>query len=273
MMMSYLIAGAAALFLQSTAPGWDAFRDGDYETAVKLGVEAGTADGYALACRSKTVLGGYMASGAAAIDHLHDALKLCETSITLDGTHLIGRMTYAMVAGFEGKRLFSPGYASQARRHMEYLASIYPDNPMAVAAVGGWHSEVHAAGFLARTALGGSKSKARAYYARALALGTVDMALQVEYVKFLTREGKDRWGEAAAVLDDVIDRDAETHFEGILQGLAAKIRTALETGSKRAVRAAVKSAGAFQAIEDQKRARPAYKLQVDAPDTDDYGIR
>ncbi len=253
---------------QENAAGWADFRDGRYEDAIAKALAEGSADAYALACRSHIVLGGFYSQGDTAVMHLHKAIEYCGKSVSLDDRNLVGRMTYAMAAGFEGKRLFSPRYPAQSRKHLEYLAYLYPENPLAVAAIGGWHSEVYAAGFFARVALGGSRKKAREYFARALELGETNIPLHLEYVKFLTRDGKDAYPEAIAEIDRLLAREPEVAFDALLQEKARELKAALETGSKRTVRDTIKAIAAFNGIEDWKSA-DAYDLELEAPDTDD----
>ena len=257
--LSLSFTGAAVS--QELAPGWQAFVASDFETALTQSKAAGTADGYALACRSATVIGGYFRTGDEAVDYLHQAIRYCEKALELEPDHLIAKMTYAMDIGFEGKRVTSPGYANISRRTFEALPQEHPESPMALAAVAGWHSEVHAAGFFARLALQPSLKKAREGFEKAFELGTVDLPLRIEYAKFLARGSKKDRTEAIGVLDDVLAEMPHHGFEEILQKTAADLKKAIETGKKSAIRKTIELTSAFHGIEkwdDRDRLDLAY---------------
>ena len=245
-----MLFSTPALMAQENAPGWSAFLTSNFRGALTEATEAGTADGYALACRAATVLGGYFSTGDEAVAYLHKAIENCEKALEQDPDHLIGKMTYAMTVGFEGKRINSPSYASRSRKIFEELVSTYPENPLARAGLAGWHSEVHAAGFFIRTALGGSRKKAKTGFEEALALGTLDLPLRLEYAKFLAR-GKKSDREAAFKLLTAIEQATPANgFERILIGVATKIKVAVASGKKSRITKAIKETGAFFGIED-----------------------
>ena len=251
-----LLAANLALFpsadakAQENAPGWEAFVNSDFETALEQSKDGGTADSYALACRSATVVGGYFREGDEAVDYLHQAIRYCEKALELEPTHLIGKMTYAMTVGFEGKRLTSPSYASVSKRAFEALPKEHPGSPMARAAIAGWHSEVHAAGFLARLALGPSLKEARNGFMEAFELGEVELPLRIEYAKFLARGKDEDRKRAIKVLEDVIASKPAHGFERLLQSVAEKLIAAIESGKKRVIKKTIEETSAFYGIED-----------------------
>lgn len=244
-----LLGIKSPLVAQETAPGWQDFVEGHFESALEKSRSAKTADGFALACRSAIIIGGYLKTGQDAVDYLHRAIRLCEKSIMLDKNHLIGTMTYAMAIGFEGKRLKSPSYARISKNIFEHLMKTYPQNALARAAIGGWHSEVYSAGFLARLALGASRKKAETAFKNALELGELDMTLSLEYAKFLARGSKASRKKALSVLNQLISNTPEIAFEKLIQNAAIIIRKAIISGEKLEIRNSIKQTNAFPDIE------------------------
>lgn len=205
-----------------------------------------------LACRAHMIMGGYYTSGDTAVDHLHKALETCTRVIAQNHYHLIGRMTYALAVGFEAKRLSKPGFARISRQHLEWLSETYPDNSLTQAALGGWHSEVSAAGLLARLALGASAKKAAQYFDAANSLGEMDIAMQLEYVKSIARRGKSSYQTALAEAESLTKRAPVTALDPVLLDHARTLKDALATGRKKTVRAALDAVAAFRGIESWK---------------------
>jgi len=227
-------------------PGWDAFVRGDFSEARTIGRSAGTAESLAHACRAGLVQGGFIETGIKAVKSLHGAIRDCDKALQLDPTHFFAKMSLAIALSFEGKRLKRPAYPKMARLLLLELTQKHPRNPLGYGALGAWHSEVSAAGFMARLALGARRKIAENNYQKALAFGTIDFALRFEHVKFLARgkkiERKIALREAKALVEETVD----TALDRLLQQRCKVLYEALQSGNKRRIKTALKASGAFQ---------------------------
>jgi len=248
-----ILTGSALkpLSAQENASGWPDYQAGDFKSAMEKSASDNTADGYALACRSAIVLGGFQRKGPEAVELLHQGISYCEQALKIEPTHLIGKMSYAMGVAYEGKRKTSISLAKTALRLLEETRDMYPAFPEAHAAVAGWHSEVRAAGFLARVALSPSKKAAKSGFAKAAELGMKELPLMLEYLKYLARQKK-RWPEALALITVIEEAPAKDGFDVIVKNFIPKIKAALVKGDKNDIRQALKEATAFRGIKRVK---------------------
>lgn len=222
---------------------------GNFEQARTLGRQAGTAEGLTTACRAGMLIGGYQESGDAAIRSLHAAINDCYKATSLDPININARITLAIGVGFEGKRFQKPGLAKKSRKILEQIYKDFPNQPAAHAAIGGWHSEVSAAGFLARLYLGASRSKAKQYFAKAVLMGEADLPFTLEYLKLLARgNAKDRQAGLVLITEHETP-PAESAVDRLMQDKMRLITKALKSKDKKATKKAIATATAFNGIE------------------------
>lgn len=234
---------------------------GNYAKARALGRQDGSADALMAACRAGMLLGGFYQSNIAATKSLHGAAQDCGRVIAQESQHLNARITLAIVVGLEGKRWRKPGFAKQSRRLIEKILADYPTMPAAHAALGGWHSEVSAAGFLARLYLGAKRKTADTYFESAIQKGEQSFAFYVEYIKFLARGQNDDRAEAASIGAVVLQRPANDAIDQLMKEKIFEMVAALNTGDKKALRKAIASATAFNGIE-KWRGTPVLDIQL-----------
>ncbi|WP_262693468.1 hypothetical protein [Kordiimonas aquimaris] len=222
---------------------------GDFERARALGRAAETAHGFTVACRAGMLIGGYQESGSAAVRSLHDAISDCRHAVTLDPQNIDARITLAIGVGFEGKRFKKPSLAKKSRKLLEQIYKDFPNQPAAHAAIGGWHSEVSAAGFLARVYLGASRSKAKQYFAEAVMMGETGLPFMLEYLKLLARGGTKDRQQGAALVEQHMRKPAITAINRLIQDKTKPIIKALKSKDKKAIKKAIAAATAFNGIE------------------------
>jgi len=236
--------------------GWHEFVRGDFREAIVLGRTAGTANGYALACRSGLTLGGFVVKGTETITLLHDAATDCQKALALNPDHYFARMSLAIALSFEGKRLRRVAYAKRAKVYIQDLIAAEPDNALGYGALAAWHAEVSAAGFWARLLLGAKRKLARENFQKALGMGAIDFPLQFEYVKFLARgNGADRL-RAVELADAIKAQPSSLAVDMLIKERCARLRPVLIRGGKKAIRAALKEVSAFRHIEDLAAIEP-----------------
>jgi hypothetical protein len=252
--------GAASTAAQPNAEGWPTFVAGDYKKAHNQGHNENTAEGLALACRSSLVTGGYLETDSASADALHEAIKDCAAALALQPDHFNAKLSLAIAVGYEGKRLRKPQFPKLSRALLEELVKAHPDNSTAIAALAAWHSEISAAGWLARLYFRTSREKARALFDNAFAKGPLEFALKMEYAKFLARGKKAERKEALALLTALERSDTVLAQDALLKAKCSPLREALELGKKRAIKTSLKQCSAFNDPDKEKGAFPIETL-------------
>lgn len=232
----------------------EAFRNGRFLEAIQLGQEAATPTGLMTACRAGMVYGGYTQTHDSAVKALHQSIQDCHKVVLDDTANSETRMnaliTLAIGVGFEGKRWKKPAYAKLSKTILEKVQNDFQNQPAAHAAIGGWHSEVSAAGFLARVYLGASRSKAKKRFTEALAMGEKGLPFRLEYVKLLARGNKSE-REKATQLAFTHTRDIPREaLDRLMRDKLMLIGTALQSDEKHTIKKAIAEATAFNGIEE-----------------------
>lgn len=237
-------------------PAGDAFYQGAFYDARTLGQSTQSENGLMTACRAGMVVGGYFETGSAAVRSLHQAYEDCLKVVSMNPGHVNARITVAIITGFEGKRWQKPGLAKKSRRLLEALVAEYPDSAPAHAALGGWHSEVSAAGFLPKLYLGAKRSNARNYFSTATQKGEADFPFILEYLKFLARGDARERDLALAVARSIgEDKDLSAIDQMMIEKITA-LKDALISENKDTIKKAIADATAFQNIEDWRDLPP-----------------
>ncbi|UTW55497.1 hypothetical protein [Kordiimonas sp. SCSIO 12610] len=255
---------STSVLAQENAVGWNEFRDGNFEAAVAASATDDSADSLTLNCRSNLVIGGFQRQGDEAISALHEAITSCQKAIDKDPDHVIARMSYAMALGFEGKRLNSPSLATKSRKQIEQILEKNPDHALANGALGGWHSEVAAAGFLARVALGARRSKAKTQFDKAVNSGTLDIPLKFEYIRYLARGKKAERAQALQEIDTLLELKPGFAFEEMVQERAKQLRPVIEAGKSKAIKKMLDQLSPFFGITKWGTKQPAYDFDKEA---------
>lgn len=224
---------------------------------------ADLADAYSLACKSQLILGGFKSAGQKSVSALHSAIEYCHRALQQDPKHFEARFNLAVALGFEGRRVRGASYATRSRAEIETLIAQYPNNPIALGALAGWHSEAAKEGFLARTFLGASRKKARNLFRSALE-NSQDIALSYEYVRFLSAGKKAERDEALrfgqAFMNQHAGKVPPTSFEAMLLERAATLLAALKSEDKQQTSKALLDVAAFPDIKDYDGMLPKYPL-------------
>ncbi len=203
------LAAAACLALlppganaQSIEDANAAYTEGRFVEAADMGEALGTSDGYALAAKSMAVYAHYEASDEEFSEAVERAIRMGEEAIAADpnnpdahyqSAHAVGR--YAQrVGAFTALR---EGLAGKIRELLEATLALDPDYVDAMLALGGWHADIAAEGFVARTMYGGSEDEAVTLFERALELAPESRLVLHAYGIRLQRLDKERGTERA----------------------------------------------------------------------------
>jgi tetratricopeptide (TPR) repeat protein len=242
-------------------PGWQDFVSGAFDSARERAAASHTADGLALACRSGLVIGGFQETGEASVISLHRALEDCSAALHMDPHNIVASVSYALALGYEGKRLKKASYIKASRERLEHCLAHHPDDPLVTAALGGWHSAVSNAGFLARLALGGSRKDAENYFRRAIELDDRSVGTRFEYIRFLARGGSDERAEALRQLRITLGIKPEDAAEEIMLARLAELTAPLEADDKNAARDTVERTAAFRDLADMRDMETRFPLE------------
>ena len=203
-----LAAVASAMFLAADATAQSiedanaAYADGRFVEAADIGEALGTSEGYTLAAKSLAIYAHYEASEGEFRDVVDRAMRMGEEAIGADpnnaeahyqSAHAVGR--YAQrVGAFTALR---EGLAGNIRDLLEAALAIEPDFVDAMLALGGWHADLDAEGFIARRMYGGSKEEAVILFDRALELAPESKVVLHAYAIRLPRLDEDNGMERA----------------------------------------------------------------------------
>ncbi len=255
-MKTILVLSMLAGWQPFNTPGWLDFVEGSFDEARERGAATNTADGLALACRSGLVIGGFKQHGSESVTSLHRALDDCEKALALDPDNVVAAVSYAIGIGYEAKRLRKASYVKASKERLEALVTRLPDDPLIVAAMGGWHSAVSNAGFLARLALGASRKEAQEYFERAIALDGQSIGTRFEYVRFLARGDKEERALARKELAIVLTLRPRDAAEKIMLKRLSALMEPLESGDKKAAKNTVIETSAFDDIDEWDEIEP-----------------
>lgn len=108
---------------------------------------------------------------ASALALVKQALAEAEATLTTHPNDREALLQRAFATGYRGRLNRSPGDARLSRQLFEALVAADPRDPEAQLALGGWHLDVIADGFLATTVLGAKRAIGVASVDRAVKLG------------------------------------------------------------------------------------------------------
>jgi hypothetical protein len=212
---------------------YDLYARGRYEEAIRAGETAKSAVGYALAARA--ALGDAALRDAPCLDCLKRAETLARAAIAADPKLADGQTWLAASLGYQARiiglvRARLANLPGQAKDALDAAAAAEPDNPYAVAALGGWNIEVVKAGgaFLARRLYGATQEQGLALFDRAVKLAPVNVA--VRYQIALSLAGFDPDTHRARItseLDAAIRAEPATSYERAMQARAAQLKAGL----------------------------------------------
>ena len=170
-----LVLLAADASAQSIDDAKTAYSDGLFVEAAELAEALGTSEGYALAAQSLTVYAYFEATEEEWEEVVERAMRMGEEAVEADpnnpdahyqSAHAVGRYAQGMSAWTALRQ----GLAGKIRDLLEATLALEPDYVDAILALGGWHADIAAEGFIARRMYGGKKEEAVILFDRALEL-------------------------------------------------------------------------------------------------------
>lgn len=237
-----LLAPAAA----SADPLYDLYAAGKYQEAVRAGLAAHSAYGYAIAARA--VLADAVLRPAPCMDCLKQGEAYARQAVAADPALPDGQIWLAVALGYESRltglvaaRLRdTPG---QSKAALDAAVKTAPDDPYAVSALGGWNIEVVRGGgaFLARLIYGASEAQGIALFDRAVKLAPGNVAVRYQIALSLAGYAPDIYrSRIESELEAAIQDTPNTAYEKAIQARAGELLSSLKGGNRAALAAKVR---------------------------------
>jgi hypothetical protein len=215
------------------------YRAGEYEAAIEKGEAVGDAENLAIAAQAAVVV--TTLKGGPCLECAKRAEALARKAIAADPARARSYVALVAAMGFESRIMGA--FASRnahlpddSRRAIDKALMLAPDDPWALAAMGGWHIEVaRMAGRLFGGLLYGAKvDDGVQFFRRAVEKGpddpvvAVNYALELSTVAFNNRKPEIK--EALGLAIKAIPHDA---YEAAMKGRAEKLNELLEKDARR----------------------------------------
>ena len=181
-----LVLLAADAGAQSLEDARSAYAEGRFLEAAELAEALGTSDGYALAAQSLAIHAHYFATDDEWEELVDRAIEMSDEAIRADSTnaeahyqaaHAVGRYAQG-IGAFTALR---QGLAGRIRERLDAAIRLDPYLWEARLALGGWHADIAAEGFIARRMYGGNRPAAVVLFEQALQLAPESRVVLYEY--------------------------------------------------------------------------------------------
>lgn len=247
------IAGAAlGLCLIATASAaadptpLELYNTGRYDEAIKAGLAEHDAEGFATAAHAE--LAKEQMRAAPCLDCLKRAEDYARKSIAADSTQAGPHVFLAAALGYQAHiigvmQAKMKGYAEEAKANIDAALAHHPDDPWALAAMGGWHIGVVDGGgsMLAGMMYGATVTKGQAYFAEAFAADPGNIPIRFQYALALSAYDRETYAKPIeAALDFAATGKPRTAYETFMQGRARKLLDLFKRGDWTAYDALVK---------------------------------
>ena len=234
--LACLMLVSAEAAAQSLEDARSAYEAGRFLEAADLAAAQGTSDGYALAALSLSVHAHFEASGEEWEELVRRAMQMGDEAIRTDSTnaqahnqaaHALGR--YAQGVGTI--TALRQGLAGRIRERLDAAIRLDPHLAEARLALGGWHANIAAAGFIARRMYGGNRPAAIVLFEQALQMAPESRVVLYEYATWLPDLDEER-GERRAreLLDRAAGLPIVDAYDGFMQELVLEAIANLESG-------------------------------------------
>jgi len=246
-----LLALLASAAVQAGAAA-DAFAAGRFAQAVAAGRAENTPEGRIIAGRALGIQAAWLTDdGAKAESLLRQSEAELAQVLKADPKNVDALLQHGIVVGYRAKLGRSPGLAKQARQAFNAVLARQPDDPLALAALGGWHGESVATlgSFIAGTALGAKKAESIRYFDKAMARNPAGPAVPTFYAFTLLALDAGNAPAARALLARADKAAATDGMETLLQRNARDVLALLANGDPTAARALAKRRSPLGALK------------------------
>ncbi len=231
-----LVLLAADAGAQSLEDARSAYADGRFLEAAELAEALGTSDGYALAAQSLSIYAHYFTSGDEWEEMVERAIEMSDEAMGADSTnaeahyqaaHALGRYAQG-IGAFTALR---QGLAGRIRERLDAAIRLDPYLWEARLALGGWHADIAAEGFIARRMYGGNRPAAVVLFEQALQMAPESRVVLYEYAIRLPDLDEENGEERAReLLDTAAQLPVVDAYDGIIQELVLEAVADRESG-------------------------------------------
>ena len=231
-----LVLPAADAGAQSLDDARAAFAEGRFLEAAELAEALETSDGYALGAQSLAIHAHYFATEDEWEELVDRAIEMGDAAMLADSTnaeahyqaaHALGR--YAQGVG--AITALRQGLAGSIRERLDAAIRLDPYLWEARLALGGWHADIAAEGFIARRMYGGNRPAAVVLFEQALQMAPESRVVLFEYAARLPDLDEENGEERAR---DMLDRAAQLPivdaYDGLIQELVLEAIAKREGG-------------------------------------------
>ena len=210
------------------------YAQGHYEDAMREGAAANTASGFAIAARA--ALADAMMRQEPCLPCLRRGEAFARRAVAADWNLSDGHVWLAAALGYETRviglvRARLDNDPAQAREHLDAALKAQPDNPYALAALGGWHVEVVKTGgdFLAGKLYEASREQGLMLFDRAIKAAPRNVAVRYQIALSLAGLDPERYrSRIEGELNAAIQAPPETIYEKFVQGRAGELLALLK---------------------------------------------
>ena len=241
-----LLAGAVSAHAERSATDYQLYAQGKYDEAIKAGLAANDAVGFAVASRS--TLAEDASRDQPCLECLKRAEDYARRAIAADPKQPDGWVYLAYSLGLkahiEGPILARlKGYPGQVKSALDAALAADPKNAWALAARGGWNIAIVRGGgkALARLFYGATLKKGLDDFAAAFAAAPDNIVVLYQYALTLSEYDTVHYHDyIAAALTHVVSSTTETVYERLIQKRAGELLELLKRGDRDAYDAQVR---------------------------------
>ena len=220
-----LVLLAADAGAQSLADARSAYAEGRFLEAAELGEALESSDGYALAAQSLAVHAHFLATEDEWEEIIERAIKMGDEAVLSDSTNAVAHHQAAHALGRYAQRVgtitaLRQGLADRIRERLDAAIRLDPYLAEARMALGSWHADIAAEGFIARRMYGGNRPAAIVLFEQALQMAPESKVLLYEYAIRLADLDEENGEERAReMLDTAAQLPIIDAYDGLTQEL------------------------------------------------------
>ncbi|MEI6484780.1 MAG: hypothetical protein WCO11_00780 [Sphingomonadales bacterium] len=246
-----LLAAALLAATPAAAASVEAFRSGDWATAMRDGRAENTVDSLIIAGRAQLAVAGYQANDKTrALALIAAAERDFDAVLARDPRNSDAELQKAVAIAYRAQLTRGISLAKDVRRRFEALRAAHPENPLVWSALGGWHGGAIAAvgSFVAGSVLGAKRAEMERCYAQALKLAPNLPSTRVFYAITLMDLDAENAPRAAALLKGMDALPAHDGLELLLKRAGLELAAALAKGDADAAQATARKLKAFAKV-------------------------
>ncbi len=244
--MKYLLLALVLLATPATAATslYSIYAAGQYDEAIKAGVAANNAEGFAIAARAAMAQAALQASPC--LFCLQRAEGFARQAIAADASAPDGHVWLAAALGMEGRILGlmkARKSAGEAMTHLDMALKADPRHAYALAAKGAWNIEIVRGGgaVLASMIYGAKEQDGLALFDRAVAVAPGNVAVRYQVGLTLSGYGPAKFRTRIEnELNAAVTARPQTEYEKFIQSRAAQLLDLLKKNDTAALTAKVR---------------------------------